>query len=216
MNKELPIIFNTEMVKAILEGRKVCTRRPLKKQPTDHHWNIFDSYKLKRNLLECQNGLFCCFRHTAEVKGQHLMDEDIDVKSPYKVNDILYVRETWSEYSYSGLPLGYIAYKADCPMEYPNGDDEVIQILENAFKWKPSIHMPREAARLFLKITNVRVERIQDIENPHDEVLKEGWPFEGFGKSNPFAEFGKLWDSIYKNWDFNPWVWVFDFEVVKK
>lgn len=208
-----PIIFNTEMVKAILSGQKVSTRRPLKKQPSSHHWDVFDTYKLKHNMLETQKGLFCCFRHVAEVKGQLLRDEDIDVKAPYQKGDTLYIRETWKTYkkakgSGNSFHISeYKAYRADEDNPSINKPSEYYDS-----KWKPSIHMPKDVARLFLKVTDVRVERVNQIDN--QGCINEGIPMQ---KDRPrLHAFKELWNSLYSNWNKNPWVWVIDFEVIKK
>ncbi len=175
-----PILFNTEMVKAILDGRKSVTRRVVK----------FNK------------------RWTPNAPA---------VKAPYHPGDILYVRETFFEYK------GHYYYKAD-------EKDETLDALLSSpsLKWRPSIHMPKEAARLFLRVTRVRVERLQDI-NGYG-VLAEGVDN---GSSNPTMRkrwenmqrmaFSDLWDSTIKKadlprygWDANPWVWVTEFERISK
>ena len=136
---------------------------------------------------------------------------------PCHGDDILWVRETWAMVS-----GGLYEYKAD-------GTE--IDHLGNIIKWKPSIHMPRSAARLFLKVKAVRVERLQ-------EITEEDADAEGFGGNCPYDAFpehkgspgwydgsisipecfGELWDSIYSKrgygWEVNPWVWVIEFEKV--
>ncbi len=196
-----PIILNTEMVKAVLSGSKVCTRRSLKPQPV--------------------------------IGEDRLPDLDgYPWKPPYQKDDILYVRETWSQYAKGGGCLSYTAYKADYPYN-ENDDGEKITIEAEAFKWSPSIHMPKDLARILLKVTNVRVERLNDISD--DDCLKEGIevisndPDEYFCRDyskkrsienwtffneNERESFKTLWNSIYNNWDSNPWIWVIDFEVV--
>lgn len=116
-----PILFNTEMVRAILDGRKTCTRRTL-----------------KHPFIVHPNGYI-----TKPRGNENLCPYD----SPYQRGDILYVRETWKN-----APNGYYYY------ENWQRDD-----IADVTKWKPSIHMPKEAARIWLKVTNVRVERLQDI-----------------------------------------------------
>ena len=196
-----PILFNTEMVRAILDGRKSCTRRLVKPEP---------------------QGYF-------EVSEEPLYIYDTDgnqgkITPPYQPSDILYVRESYSE-----LTFGYV-YKAD---------GENIDHLGNVIKWHPSIHMPKEAARIWLKVTDVRVERLQDITeeqafmegtDPWDEVCYEnnGWhptfsdPDSG-GDPNMVDGFHKLWNSTIKKsdidrygWDASPWVWVIEFERCEK
>lgn len=196
-----PILFNTEMVRAILDGRKSCTRRLVKPEP---------------------QGYF-------EVSEEPLYIYDTDgnqgkITPPYQPSDILYVRESYSE-----LTFGYV-YKAD---------GENIDHLGNVIKWHPSIHMPKEAARIWLKVTDVRVERLQEITeeqacmegtDPWDEACYEnnGWhpafsdPDSG-GDPNMIDGFHKLWNSTIKKsdldrygWDANPWVWAIEYERCEK
>lgn len=180
MSKILPILFNTEMVRAILDGRKTCTRRLVKPQPTAHY------------------GTLC-------------------IESPYQPGDILYVRETWMDYA------GLIMYKADC-------DKYKLESLNFAgFGWKPSIHMPKNVARIWLKVTDVRVERLQDMD--WKDALREGintqFAQDKYGvyifDENPLDDFVELWNSTIKKsdldrygWDANPWVWVIQFEQCEK
>lgn len=135
-----PILFNTEMVRAILEGRKTVTRR-------------LGSWKIKMFDID-KNGLVMATVCKGSEKGltvRHFeggtVKQLIEVLSDYKVGDVLYVRETWSECE------GRYIYRA-CT----KGLDAIPLV-----KWKPSIHMPKEAARIFLRVTDVRVERLQDI-----------------------------------------------------
>ena len=138
-----PILFNTEMVRAILDGSKTVTRRVVKPQPKGH-----------AALLKTEFG-----------EGAVYTFEDGTVTSPhYRPGNILYVRETWQKNPY-GIGWPYF-YKAS-PEEFDHAPD----------KWSPSIHMPRKAARIFLWVTDVRVERLQDITD--DGVEKEG------GRSGP-------------------------------
>lgn len=129
------------------------------------------------------------------------------IKQPYQPGDILYVRETWNR-----DPFRYdrFIYKAD---GYGPG-----------MPWRPSIHMPKEAARIFLRVTDVQVERLRDI--THGEIAREGIMTKGSPGSpervNPFFVFRNLWNSTLKptdlsiyGWDANPWVWVIEFERVE-
>lgn len=162
--KAKPILFNTEMVRAILDGRKTTTRRVLKP---------YNSIRAKRSGYYQGNGLWCD-KDITYIKDYSVSCCWIETKTyikeyaQYKVGDILYVRETWyyEEHMHDmtasdpDLPSGryshrYI-FKADCP-DYP------VNVGIGPHGWKPSIHMPKEAARLFLRVTNVRVERLQDI-----------------------------------------------------
>jgi hypothetical protein len=143
------------------------------------------------------------------------------VKPPYQPGDILWVRETWGHIAFENHKAGgydeWFIYKASRNCELP--DD---------FKWRPSIFMPREAARIFLRVTNVRVERLQDITK--EDAIAEGLNIgtvdnEKYAKNNayrllannlPVAMFADLWDSLNAKrgygWEKNPWVWVIEFE----
>jgi hypothetical protein len=125
-------------------------------------------------------------------------------KPLYKRGDILYVRETWAKRTFDERRFYYKA------------DDNLGSILNREDdKWRPSIHMPREAARIFLKVTDVRVERLQDI--TPDDMDKEGLPF--CMSIAPYDGFEEMWNAIYAkrgySWNSNPWVWVYEFERMK-
>lgn len=182
-----PILFNTEMVQAILGDRKTVTRRVIKPQP----------------IAGIRKSVFV----PSGIEDGH----GREIKLLYKVGDILYVRETFCEvpYEYEHIPIegGHItvtkiAYKADAEVDYTG-------------IWKPSIHMPKEAARIFLKVTDVRVERLQDI-TPND-IDREGTPF-GLTIA-PYDGFSRLWNELNTKrgygWEANPWVWVIEFERVE-
>lgn len=204
-----PILFNTEMVRALLDGRKTVTRRVVKPQPEITPISTFGgSYRVS-------------------------IEKNLFVKPPYRPGDILYVRETWTTL------IGSYLYKAD---QKPG--------MKNPGKWRPSIHMPREAARLFLRVKSVGVERLQSITN--EQALFEGVPEDGdyplespiycpvckgeglIGAIHPVSlgymevdcpncdaptkRFANLWDSTIKpedralyGWEANPWVWVIEF-----
>lgn len=205
-----PILFNTEMVKAIMEGKKTVTRRIIKKT-NNKDFIGFVTYSVPKG----DEGKAAFGRGSLEDIGSANIDEY--VRLPYKVGDILYVRETWKKYT-KRIGKGencriaeFYGYKADedkrgNPSEFYEGN------------WKPSIHMPKEAARIFLRVTNVRVERLQQIE--HEDVLKEGLKasYDGW-----VSEWKNLWDSTIKKFDWykygfdaNPWVWVIEFERIEK
>lgn len=140
-----PILFNTEMVRAILDGRKSCTRRIVKGFiPNDAVWG-YTAFTPK--------GYISCRGTFADGYGEKFF------KLPYQPGDILYVRETWSEWTDGYL---YKAWNSPFPQA---GQSSVM-------RWHPSIHMPKEAARIWLKVTDVRVERLQEMK-PVD-VIKEG------------------------------------------
>lgn len=204
-----PILFNTDMVRAILEDRKTVTRRVVKLKYSNTHLEMrTDKYGTR--LIEIENEIPGVTRvknpdGTITLKLRAFID-----KTPsYRTGDILYVRETFSE-----CAEGY-AYSAD----YPHSE---------GWGWRPSIHMPREAARIFLRVTDVRVERLQDIteEQAQAEGVK-GWMVatdRDWDKNpNHLIAFRHLWDSTIKKadrarygWDASPWVWVIEFERCEK
>ncbi len=223
-----PILFNTEMTQATLEDRKTATRRVIKPHPDEKH-----QFPLGFVTGSTDNKNIGSYGWGIDEYGGHIQY----AKPPYKVGDILYVRETWRP-----AKKGYF-YKAD--WEHDGIGD--------IGKWKPSIHMPKEAARLFLKVTDVRVERLQDI--TEEQAEQEG--IRGYSKDgklykyavsldwwdeyhrkytskisggtawqdmpkNPWVAFMYLWDSTIEKqdldkygWEANPWVWVIEFERVE-
>ncbi len=229
-----PILFNTEMVRAILDGRKTVTRRLLK------------GYALEHLQIDTDGSVIGVYdQHEGCVRP-------VTGYAPCQPGDILYVRETWCNIPVSPgghfRPNGVNYYKAD-------GDER-----PDAWKfaWKPSIHMPKEAARLFLRVTDVRAEQLQDIdglgafnEGAVAEMPGACFPptkprgFDGWSKEKQndhirsmatsayiakleFADrlikaFSKIWDSTIKaadlgkyGWEANPWVWVIEFERISK
>lgn len=240
-----PILFNTEMVRAILDGRKTMTRRVLKHQPK-YAAMTAAGLITSENPITIEDGLVV-------TKNGDVTTWD---KLPYRPGDILYVRETWYYESFyedndaipPDLPSGKCSwryeYKATSP-DYPVAPGH----------WRPSIHMPKEAARLFLRVKEVRVERLQEsFFKPGVTVLAcqaEGIDIgdqcreciDNYG--NPVcidendgddeeececgilddirAEFSDLWDSTIKpidrtqyGWVANPWVWVIEFERISR
>ena len=215
-----PIIFNTEMVRAILDGRKTVTRRvafkadelrefPCSSYP-DGWWFRGRVYERWEKAMKAVEGLMSLRK--------------------YRPGDTLWVRETWAE-----MPYGFV-YRAD---------DEEPEGWEPDDRWRPSIHMPREVARIFLRVKDVRIDRLQQITN--EDVSREGitprWygggckcsayepgcmeepcenreAYERMCYGTPFLE---LWDRTIKpadrptyGWDANPWVWVIEFERISK
>ena len=211
-----PILFNTEMVRAILDGRKTCTRRLVKPQPDGKH-----TFPLGFVTDSTEKKEVGCFGFGIDECGGSIKY----IKPPYQPGDTMYVRETWMDYA------GLTMYKADC-------DIYRLDSLNFAgFGWKPSIHMPKEAARIWLKVTDVRVERLQDITPKGAESEGVGNLFYddiGYGEKNYGTEvdpeygitkeqFAWLWESTIKKsdldcygWDANPWVWVIEFERCEK
>lgn len=200
-----PILFNTEMVRAILDGRKTVTRRRPFQMPSDYN-------KLK-GLYRGNKGGLCALFQCAEDPTTEA------VYAPYRPSDILYVRETWAIWSRTEGLTPKIHYKAD-------GENLP------GVKWRPSIHMPKEAARIFLRVTGVWVERLRDI--TPGEAVDEGAVkrphYVRYGGEECLAlhqryidEFAALWDSTIKpadrplyGWDANPWVWVIEFERISR
>ena len=189
-----PILFNTEMVRAILDGRKTCTRRIVKDDiPDDAMWG-YTAFTPK--------GYISCRGVYADGYGEGFF------KLPYQPGYILYVRETWGHPISLNSDKQYV-FRAD-------------KIAESGFKndshiWHPSIHMPKKAARIWLNVTNVRVERLQDMTD--DDAEAEGC----FDYTSTALGFPDVWDSTIKKsnldsygWDANPWVWVIEFERCEK
>lgn len=236
-----PILFNkqisAEMVRAILDGRKTCTRRLVKPQPDEKH-----TFPLGFVTDSTEKKEVGCFGFAANEYGGSIQY----VKPPYGYapGDILYVRETWqylyeldgNEQIIEGTGKYYYAATDTIPFDtYVDASG----VTHERVPWHPSIHMPKEAARIWLKVTDVRVERLQDITeeqacmegtDPWDEVCYEnnGWhptfsdPDSG-GDPNMVDGFHKLWNSTIKKsdldrygWDANPYVWVIEFERCEK
>lgn len=224
-----PILFNTEMVRAILDGKKTCTRRIVKGAiPDDAMWGY---------TMFTPKGCISCRGVYADEYGEKFF------RLPYQQGDILYVRETWCRYGklddfdhvidgtekYYYLADGANPTPYNCFLVQRNGYDEY----KNTPVWHPSIHMPKDAARIWLKVTDVRVERLQKCgEGWCIDIEKEGI----VTPQNPILyisddafhnalrmEFQKNWDSTIKKsdldrygWDENPWVWVIEFERCEK
>ena len=195
-----PILFNTEMVRAILDGRKTCTRR-ICKDANEYTVPDMDFYNADRRTYAVHN--FADKEHMEQLSTA-------ERNCPICPGDILYVRETWMDYA------GRTMYRADC-------DKYRLESLKLAeFSWEPSIHMPKEAARIWLKVTDVRVERLQEMDKM--EAVKEGIdPRLCISLGHALMKFKKLWNSTIKKsdldrygWDVSPWVWVIEFERCEK
>ena len=216
MRRELPILFNTEMVRAILDGRKSCTRRIVKPQQLV-------------GLLpdKCKNGVPEEFLKEKKFMFKPYCDmTDIELintayKAPYQPGDILYVRETvWQKIGcYLDVdgetkPSWYNEFR------YVASDEQPETGWNYAWAKRPSIFMPKEAARIWLKVTDVRVERLQEITT--NQIEQEGveteYPHVLNGEEKKYA-FQNLWNSTinkfnldFYGWNANPWVWVIEFE----
>ena len=194
MSRVLPILFDTEMVRAILDGIKGSTRRIVKGFiPNDAVWG-YTAFTPK--------GYISCRGTFADGYGEKFF------KLPCEPGNILYVRETWKK-----APNGYYYYE-----DWQRND------IADVTKWKPSIHMPKEAARIWLKVTDVRVERSQEI--TIDGIRNEGISSMAVHAGDmeiALKEWKNLWNSTIKKtdldsygWDANPWVWVIEFERCEK
>lgn len=194
-----PILFNTEMVRAILDRRKTCTRRVI---------------KLPENMDGIPVG-----KGGDSSNPLGFMYPGCIKRPQYQPGDILYVRETWKK-----APNGYYYYE-----DWQRND------IADITKWKPSIYMPKEAARIWLKVMNVRVERLQEITD--EQAKREGIQYDecptGFAwkqetdmhncYTTPIGAMQALWNSTIKKsdldrygWDANPYVWVIEFERCEK
>lgn len=181
-----PIIFNTEMVQAILRGQKTCTRRIMKPQLTAHYGTLY-------------------------------------VKPPCAKGDILYVRETWTRFecwNCDGDEEGNCVEEPHISVLQKQGGCYLYRAtseISGDARWHPSIHMPKEAARIWLKVTDVQVERLQDMTD--DDAEAEGC----FDYTSTALGFPDVWDSTIKKsdldrygWQANPHVWVIEFERCEK
>lgn len=200
---ERPIIFNSEMVRAFLEGLKTQTRRPIQLNE-----RIGDFVDL---CIPRDNGFWENAKDSFGALFKAPKEEWIAQDKPFHVfcrcpfgqpGDRLWVRETWSK-AIDLQKHTRIVYRADEPFK------------EWREKWQPSIHMSRWASRITLEITDVRVERVQEIRD--QDARLEGWKAEEAGCA-PYCWFRKKWDSIYSkgpySWAVNPWVWVIEFKQV--
>ncbi|MBC5688138.1 hypothetical protein H8S37_04215 [Mediterraneibacter sp. NSJ-55] len=235
MNRIKSILFNTDMVRASLDGRKSVIRRVIKPQPI---YSVQDGFSWK--------GFAYGTDLPSTVKGAA---HNFVCACPYKPGDILYVRETWN---YGYIECSDISDSSEVwfePVYKSDGHGSYIEALSHYFYkadedapgsdigmvWRPSIYMPKEAARIWLKVTDVRVEQLQDITNK--DVEKEGVEkkcIDSYIRQMPYEteEYIRLahiialqdiWDSTIKKkdlqlygWNANPWVWVIEFEQCEK
>lgn len=214
--KALPMIFNTEMVQALMDGRKIQTRRPVKLQPF-YSTSFIPSWVFPRNKSDIEAGDSGLLYPNAISKVLAL--------SGYSVGDLIWVRERMRVHAINGqIGAGVIAasvkYVAD-------GDQSEIISWPERLKEKPVLGKclsnsgPREFSRITLKVTSVRVERVQDISR--NDCIAEGFQG-GHGSipgymysATPKEHFSETWKQIYSDhWDNNGWCWVIDFEVILK
>lgn len=241
--RERPIIFNADMVRAVLDGKKTQTRRIMREQPE----------VIQKEDEFGKPGFWIPFNAGKTM----VRNEDMYIACPFGLKgDRLWVRETWADVNHDGCPA--VAYRADGEVRDLNEDDgeeddpnlekywfanwypDLISGTEG--RWTPSIHMPRWASRITLEITGVRVERLNSISEADAkaeglaEITKDGslfkfgipdrdgypgtddkgWPWTEWER-NPVNAYCKLWQSIYgaDSWQANPWVWVVEFKRVE-
>ena len=210
MVKEKPISFTTEMVLAILDGRKSMTRRLVKPQP-----EFVQVHKHKGEVIyDGANRRWCCGTVVASDPWSIGFEEEMLSICPYHVEQILWVKETWQTCPNCQLIPGEptqaslwnrawsVVYKATVPSEtHPQHPEWGTQ------RWRSSRLMPRWASRILLKVVSVKLERVQDI--TEEDARKEGVLHK--------QDFQKLWEKIHGAgaWARNDWVWAVEFEVVK-
>lgn len=233
-----PILFNADMVRAILDGRKTVTRRVVKPQPNSKLAYACMGYKHGTWGYPDKNA-WKYWDDESYKRPDGIAQEELEHRwtPPCHTGDILYVRETFCRFDPDHIVDGNkYAYYADATPE-----SERIR-KEYGYKWSPSIHMTKEAARLFLRVTDVRVERLRDITD--DGAIAEGiyqvaadvfinggkWTYErspAIGhvwSDGPRYCFGcGLWAATIKRtdlqlygWKANPWVWVIEFKRISK
>ncbi|WJP92838.1 ASCH domain-containing protein [Klebsiella variicola] len=205
--KERGMIFNGEMVRAILDGRKTQTRRIMKVQPSEDftpmNMALETDYKARWYTpgVVDKDG----YLQPASKKVFGVSNENEGYSCPFgAVGDRIWVRETWARYNIDQNSHD-IAYRATTPADWPEEG-----------RWRPSIHMPRWASRILLEITNVRVERLKSISD--GDAIREGCSTADMKSGDCVADvFARLWASIYgsDSWNANPWVWVIEFKRVE-
>jgi hypothetical protein len=236
-----PILFNTEMVRAILDGRKTCTRRVIKSQPDEKH-----IYPLGYVTDSTEKKNVGCFGFGIDEYSGSVQY----AKQPYHPGDILYVRETWQcwrAHRYEATAdIRFRAGGDDVRLQFANGSTDSIDRYDfDTFvhkwfshngEWKPSLFMPKEAARIWLKVTDVRVERLQEIteDGAKAEGINEEWAMSWWSPTYYDPDSGgypqyrdtfafEVWNKTIKKsdigrygWYANPWVWVVEFERCEK
>ena len=183
--KETGLMFKAPLVRALLEGRKTQTRRIAKPVRHPDLGNVYSPGAL-----------------VLEHEPQHVINRACPYGQP---GDRIYVRETFSQHP----EWGQLAFRADGE-EFEDADGWLWEP-----KWQPSSQMPKELARIWLEITGVRVERLQDIST--EDCISEGLNAtlrEYDAEVNLRDQFQELWESTGGDWDANPWVWVIDFKVL--
>ena len=185
---ERPILFNTSMVRAIQEGRKTVARRAIRPQP--------DGRPIRMTENSCYPGCYA-------IEGTPRV-----IRPPCQTGDILWVRETWAR-----LPASPGGHFRPNGVYYYRADEDIRPEQYKSSGWRPAIHMPKVAARIFLRVAGVQAERLREV--TWESAAEEGCV-------NPMR-FDELWDSTIKpaerhlyGWEANPWVWVITFERVDR
>ena len=226
MSRVLPILFNGDMVRAILDGRKTVTRRICK--------DVNEYVVPGMSFYDSDKRTYAVHNYADKEHADKL--SIAERTCPICPGDILYVRETWQYlYELDGNEqidegTGKYYYAATDTLPFDTYVDSM-GVSHDRVPWKPSIHMPKEAARIWLKVKDVRVERLQDMNEV--DTAKEGIRtdvqtcrlddpdfIENFGGIELFKD---LWNSTIKKsdldrygWDASPWVWVIEFERCEK
>ena len=220
-----PILFNTAMVRAIIAGRKTQTRRIIK---GIEHLNVFHAEPVNGAYVNCGKWDFAYLTIT---QGSIRESGFYTTKSPFSVGDILWVRETFTKerkqyYFRADFESDRLdacetlsgGYPHECT--YHPGCEGCSRSAER-IRWSPSIHMPKEAARIFLQVTGIRAERISSM--TEEDAIAEGFPDMSAGKLSPLEQFANVWDKTIKRDDLrefgyyaDPWVWVIEFERCEK
>lgn len=198
--KEKPILFSTPMVKAILECRKTQTRRVLKLKKGDTIGRIYD---------EKETEYIICGPDGDEVFMEFV--------SPYGVwGDRLWVREGFAtEKKFDDKPMSFFDNASDVPIWYRADDIDYKNDYVPRGKWRPSIFIPRWASRITLEITNISIQKLQDIS--HQDITAEGLG-DGYTEIGWNYAYGQLWNKLNEKrgygWSTNPWVWAISFKRV--
>lgn len=229
-----PIIFSTPMITAILNGSKVQTRRIIKPQPIPQSGSPFGFAMASNDFEWPENKSFQCGTVSCKKAGP---DGWVKRNSKWEIGDMLWVRETWVRHNRSKF-MHYLCFQSGQLWYKYRAEGKENYDIGEKIKWKPSIFMPREASRIILKITDIKVERLQDISE--EDARKEGvmptkytsTVFKSFlGYKNYYPQdaedkgvlktakesFKTLWHSINgeESWNHNPWVWAISFSPIK-
>jgi hypothetical protein len=214
--KEHPILFSSEMVRAIMEGRKTQTRRVVTKQNSELGSGEWEWLELADAWPDLLWGVTPGLKvPTPHAPPDYCPECVVRLYPRTEKGSRLWVRETWQAIQ-RGPPDDIGIYPVDVPINgmelvYRATDDDGLS--EQGFRWRPSIHMPRWASRLTLEVLDVRVERLQEI--TVDDMLAEGIRVSDPRASYVRAHFMDPWDSLNAKrgygWEENPWVWVITF-----